>query len=198
MWRRLPTHGIHPAEPLAELRAVLNPASIWSAEALGRHRAAASVRGLRVCLDKSSPTCSFAPVWFFRQDGVLPNPTTLTKSLPTLLCTAGAGANLFFPYKCVHRYTGSTGRVGRLKPRVPVMQDACVRSAGAAAACLEKKRCRNEMWNAAPVKVSSGVWFPSDFLSFSVSRNYLDLLQMCPLFTSPPQFGHSASFHAHN
>lgn len=85
-----------------------------------------------------------------------------------------------------------------MKPRVPVVQDACVRSAGAAAARLEKKRCRNEMWNAAPVKVSSGVWFLSDFLSFSVSLNYLDLLQTCPLFTSPPQFGHSASFHAHN
>lgn len=55
-----------------------------------------------------------------------------------------------------------------------------------------------EIWNAAPVKVSSGVWFSSDFLSFSVSLNYLDLLQMCPLFTSPPEFGHSASFHGHN
>lgn len=62
VWLRLPTHGIHPAEPLTELRAVLKPASIWLAEALGRHRAAPSVRGLGVCLDKSSPTCSFAPV----------------------------------------------------------------------------------------------------------------------------------------
>lgn len=91
VWLRLPTHGIHPAEPLAELRAVLNPASIWSAEALGRHRAAASVRGLRVCLDKSSPTCSFAPVWFFRRDGVLPNPS------PPSFARLGLEQIYFFP-----------------------------------------------------------------------------------------------------
>lgn len=116
MWLRLPTHGIHPAEPLAELRAVLNPASTWSAEALGGQRAAAAVRGLRVCLDKSSPTCSFAPVWFFRQDGVLPNPTTLTESLPpTILCMRGWGwsKTIFFsirvraPLYGKHRPSGS-------------------------------------------------------------------------------------------
>lgn len=92
------------------------------------------VRGVRgACLDKSCPTCSFAPVdpyywehWreFYR--------IKLLKARPTVLCTAGAQESRFFLYMRVDRE-------GRMKPRVAVMQRACVRSAGAAAPCLEKK-----------------------------------------------------------